>query len=76
MRTCIYRVTGSCLDCTWDYNVEHHPNNGDCPRHTEVNVYYFTVREEVVKRKPSRKLSEFEERVAKWEDMKRLSDAE
>ena len=37
-RTCVNRVLGFCPNCERDYNLEHHPNNLDCPRYKEMHV--------------------------------------
>tara|TARA_Y100000310_G_C20626730_1_gene786345 strand:- start:195 stop:410 length:216 start_codon:yes stop_codon:yes gene_type:complete len=71
MKTCIYRFTGTCRDCKRDYDPTHYPNNEECPHYCEVNARFFVVKEKI-----PRRLSEFEERVARWESLKKKSKGE
>ena len=51
MKTCINRKDGMCQLqicpklCERDYI--NHPNNGDCPKYYEVNIFEFEVKEKI-----------------------------
>ena len=44
-KTCINRVLGRCKGCEIDYNIDHHPNNYDCPYHIPVILIIVDVKE-------------------------------
>ena len=45
--TCFNRFLGNCTGCKRDYNLNHHPNNIDCPNYKKMKILII----EVVKKK-------------------------
>ena len=43
MKICVNRFIGNCPECKRDYNLNHHPNNYDCPGYKEMNLRVFNV---------------------------------
>ena len=42
--TCMHRFCKDCTRCKEDYDLNHHPNNKDCPNYTEVKVHLYEVK--------------------------------
>ena len=53
-KTCLNRFLGQCKGCDRDYNIEHHPNNYDCPRHIPFSLLIFDVKEKDLKNKDNK----------------------
>lgn len=42
LKLCVNQFLRNC-ECTIDRNIDHHPNNFDCPRYKEMTVWEFKV---------------------------------
>jgi hypothetical protein len=45
-KTCLHRFLGNCSGCEKDIKDDHHPNNYDCPRYSEVKIQTYYVLED------------------------------
>ena len=44
IRVCLHKFLGDCPGCTVDLDVNHHPNNYDCPGFKPVLIIIFEVK--------------------------------
>ena len=42
---CLHRLLNCCPNCTKDLDINHHPNNLDCPKYYKINLTIYEVKE-------------------------------
>jgi hypothetical protein len=42
-QNCIHRLLGECGGCVQDLDLDHHPNNLDCPRYQAVGIVFLSL---------------------------------